>query len=153
MVTITITICLLITPFTIAFLHSSIIYNKHSASVYANYFIVGNISIMSLINSYAYLIYGDYISKFQGWPFSPAIFELGIFQLCLLILSVIAIFKGPQFKAACLIFFSFFIILNSINLAFNTTPNTEIKTLVCLGLLQGFISYFFYRKLVKTYKE
>ena len=152
MVTITITICLLITPFTIAFLHSSILYNKHHIGLYANYFIISNISFTALMNSYAYLLDGDYISKFQGWSFTPAIFELGIFQLSLFILSIISLFKGYQFKAASLIFFSFYSMLNSYNMIYNTEYNNTIATIFCLGLLQGLIAYIFYRKLTNSLK-
>ena len=80
MVTIIIGICLLITPFIIAFLHSNIIYNKNYAKIYANYFIITNISFYTFINSYAYLVDGDSISKFQGWIYTPAVFQIGIFE-------------------------------------------------------------------------
>ncbi|WP_150467756.1 DUF6790 family protein [Francisella sp. SYW-9] len=149
MVTIIISICLLITPFIIAFLHSSIIYNKHYPSVYANYFIASNISLMTLINSYAYLVYGDSMSKFQGWIFTPAVFQIGIFQLCLFIFSILALFKNPQFKAACLIFFTIYTILDSLTLFSGSTYNNALEAIFFINIIAALISYILYRFLSK----
>ncbi|WP_341483128.1 hypothetical protein, partial [Francisella tularensis] len=103
-------------PFIIAFLHSIIINAKHQITIYSNYFIVSNISLYNLINSYAYLLDGDTISKFQGWIFTPAVFQIGIFQLALFLFSSLALFKYSQFKASFLIFLTIYRVLNSLTL-------------------------------------
>ncbi len=57
-----------------------------------------------LLNSYGYLLNGDYMSKFQGCIYTPAAFQLVIYQLALFLFSVIVLFKGSAFKAGCLLF-------------------------------------------------
>jgi hypothetical protein len=69
-----------------------------------------------LLNSYAYLIDGDYISKFQGWIYTPAVFQLGLYQLALFLFSIVALFKGSGFKASCLIFFAIYNVLSTLSL-------------------------------------
>ena len=51
-----------------------------------------------------YLTDGDYMNKFQGWIYTPVVFQLGIHELALFLFSIIALFKGFGFKATCLIF-------------------------------------------------
>ena len=148
MVTIVISLCLLVTPFTIAFLHSSIIYGKHNPNIYANYFIAANISLLMLLNSYAYLIYGDYMSKFQGWIYTPAVFQLGLYQLALFLFSVIALFKGSAFKASCLLFFSIYTLLNILSL-FNGVYNEIVNAVVVVDVLTAAISFGLYKALCR----
>ena len=148
MVTIVISLCLLITPFTIAFLHSSIIYGKHNPNIYANYFIAANISLLMLLNSYAYLIDGDYISKFQGWIYTPAVFQLGLYQLALFLFSIIALFKGSEFKAACLLFFSIYTILNILSL-FTSNYNEIVNAVIVINILTAVISFGLYKSLCR----
>ena len=145
MVTIIINACLLIAPFVIAFLHSSIIYNKHYANVYVNYFIASNISLLTLINSYAYLLYGDNISKFQGWIFTPAVFQIGIFQLGLFLFSILTLFKNSQFKAACLMFFAIYTVLSSLTLFNGTVYNQDVKIIFFINLATALIAYILYK--------
>ncbi|AXA34244.1 DUF6790 family protein [Francisella adeliensis] len=146
MVTIVISVCLLITPFIIAFLHSSIIYKKHFPNIYANYFIAINISVFMLLNSYAYLVDGDYMSKFQGWIYTPAVFQLGLYQLSLFILSIVALFKGSAFKAACLLFFSIYTILNILSL-FSGAYNEIANAVMIVDILTAVISFGLYKAL------
>lgn len=146
MVAITITLCLLISPFVLAFAHSAIIFNKHKASLYANYFIVFNVSYYTFINSLAYLVYGDDISKFQGWIYSPAIFQIGIFQLSIFIYSLIVLFKDSKFKSGLLLFFSIYTVLNSFSLFTGNVSEPHIVLwMFVLGLITAFISFVFYR--------
>ncbi|ALB01799.1 membrane protein [Francisella persica ATCC VR-331] len=148
MVTIIVSVCLLITPFIIAFLHSSIIHDKHYANIYANYFIISNISLYTLINSYVYLVCGDIMSKFQGWIFTPAVFQIGIFQLAIFLFSILALFKNSQFKAACLIFFAIYTILNSLTL-FNSGSvyNSVVEAIFFVNIVAAVIAYVLYRVL------
>jgi hypothetical protein len=148
MVTIVISLCLLVTPFTIAFLHSSIIYGKHNPNIYANYFIAANISLLMLLNSYAYLVDGDYISKFQGWIYTPAVFQLGLYQLALFLFSVIALFKGSEFKAGCLLFFSIYTLLNILSL-FSGDYNEIVNAVVVVDILTAVISFGLYKALCR----
>jgi len=148
MVTIVISLCLLVTPFTIAFFHSSIIYGKHNPNIYANYFIVPNISLLMLLNSYAYLVDGDYISKFQGWIYTPAVFQLGLYQLALFLFSVIALFKGSEFKAGCLLFFSIYTLLNILSL-FSGDYNEIVNAVVVVDILTAVISFGLYKALCR----
>jgi hypothetical protein len=148
MVTIVISLCLLITPFTIAFLHSSIIYGKHNPNIYANYFIAANISLLMLLNSYAYLVDGDYISKFQGWIYTPAVFQLGLYQLALFLFSIIALFKGSQFKAGCLLFFSIYMVLNILSL-FTGNYNEIVNAVIVINILTAVISFGLYKALCR----
>lgn len=145
MVTIIISICLLITPFTIAFLHSSIIYGKQRANIYANYFIISNVTLFGFINSYAYLIDGGSISKFQGWIFTPAVFQIGVFQLAVLIFSILALFKNNQFKSACLIFFAIYTVLNSLTLFSGSVYNQYIEAIFFVNIITALIAYILYR--------
>lgn len=145
MVTIIISICLLITPFILAFCHSIIIYSEHHSRIYANYFIACNFSIITFINSYMCLLYGDSVSKFQGWIFTPAIFQIGIFQLSMCFFSIIAIIKKPPFKAACLIFFSIYSILSSFTLLTDDSHNQFIAILFAINITTGLIAYVLYR--------
>jgi len=145
MVTIIVSICLLITPFTIAFMHSSIIYNKHNANIYANYFIASNISFFSLINCYTYLLDGVSISKFQGWIYSPAIFQIGIFQLAICLFSILALFKSNQFKSACLIFFAIYTVLNSLTLFSGSIYNEYVEAIFFVNIITALIAYILYR--------
>ncbi|MFT4694832.1 MAG: hypothetical protein ACI8TE_001754 [Francisella sp.] len=149
MVTIVISLCLLITPFTIAFLHSNIIYGKHNPNIYANYFIAANISLLMLLNSYAYLIDGDYISKFQGWIYTPAVFQLGLYQLALFLFSIIALFKGSQFKAGCLLFFSIHMVLNILSL-FTGNYNEIVNAVIVINILTAVISFGLYKVLSRN---
>jgi len=149
MVTIVISLCLLVTPFTIAFFHSSIIYGKHNPNIYANYFIVVNTSLLMLLNSYAYLIDGDYISKFQGWIYTPAVFQLGIYQLALFLFSIIALFKGSQFKAGCLMFFAIYNILSIFSL-FSGAYNELILWMMAVNILTALLSYVLYKFLMRN---
>ncbi|QLE79700.1 hypothetical protein FLM55_08120 [Francisella sp. Scap27] len=151
MVTIVISVCLLITPFIIGFLHSSIIYKKHSPNIYANYFIAINISVFMLLNSYAYLVDGDYMSKFQGWIYTPAVFQLGIYQLALFLFSIIALFKGSAFKAGCLIFFSIYTLLNILSL-FSGDYNEVALWLMVVDLLTAMLAYVLYKCLIRKAK-
>lgn len=152
MVTIIISICLLITPFTIALLHSSIIYGRQRASIYANYFIVSNITLFSFINSYAYLADGVSISKFQGWIFTPAVFQIGIFQLVMLIFSILALFKNNQFKSACLIFFAIYTVLNSLTLFSGSVYSEYIEAIFLVNIVTALIAYILYRVLSRNNK-
>ncbi|AIT10206.1 membrane protein [Candidatus Francisella endociliophora] len=145
MVTVIISICLLISPFIIAFLHSSIMYGKHHVNIYANYFIVSNISFFSFINSYTYLLDGDSISKFQGWIFTPAVTQIGIFQLGLFIFSILALFKNAQFKAACLIFYAIYTVLNSLMLFSGSVYNEYVEAIFFVNIVAAVISYVLYR--------
>lgn len=140
MVTIVISVCLLITPFTIAFLHSSIIYGKHNPNIYANYFIAINISLLMLLNSYAYLVDGDAISKFQGWIYTPAVFQLGLYQLALFLFSIIALVKSSQFKAGCLIFFAIYSILSIFSLLLGDY-NKLVPSIMVINLLTALLAY------------
>lgn len=149
MVTIILSICLLITPFIIAFLHSSIIHAKHHINIYANYFIVSNISLYNLINSYAYPLDGDNISKFQGWIFTPAVFQIGIFQLALFLFSILALFKNSQFKASCLIFFTIYTVLNSLTLFSGSIYYSGVETIFFVNLATALIAYILYRILTR----
>lgn len=151
MVTIVISVCLLITPFIIGFLHSSIIYKKHSPNIYANYFIAINISVFMLLNSYAYLVDGDYMSKFQGWIYTPAVFQLGLYQLALFIFSVIALLKGSAFKAGCLLFFSIYTLLNILSL-FSGAYNGLVLWIMAVNLLTALLSYILYKYLMRKLK-
>ena len=148
MVTIVISLCLLVTPFTIAFFNSSIIYGKHNPNIYANYFIAANISLLMLLNSYAYLVDGDYISKFQGWIYTPAVFQLGLYQLALFLFSVIALFKGSEFKAGCLLFFSIYTLLNILSL-FSGDYNEIVNAVVVVDILTAVISFGLYKALCR----
>ncbi|AJC48808.1 membrane protein [Allofrancisella guangzhouensis] len=145
MITIIINTCLLITPFILAFCHNTIIYSKHHSKMYANYFIACNISVITFINSYMCLLYGDSISKFQGWIFTPAIFQIGVFQLSMFFFSIIAIIKKLPFKAACLIFFSIYSILSSFTLLTDDSHNQFIAILFAMNMITGLIAYILYR--------
>ncbi|QIV95851.1 hypothetical protein EDC55_10536 [Allofrancisella inopinata] len=149
MVTIIISICLLITPFILAFCHSIIIYSQNHSRIYANYFIACNFSIITFINSYMCLLYGDSVSKFQGWIFTPAIFQIGIFQLSMCFFSIIAIIKKPPFKAACLVFFSIYSILSSFTLLTDDTYNEFIVALFTIDLITAMVAYILYALLDK----
>ena len=149
MVTIVISLCLLVTPFTIAFFHSSIIYGKHNPNIYANYFIAANISLLMLLNSYAYLVDGDYMSKFQGWIYTPAVFQLGIYQLALFSFSIIALFKGSAFKAGCLIFFAIYNILSIFSL-FSGAYNELVLWIMTVNLLTALLSFVLYKFLMRN---
>jgi len=150
MVTIIISICLLTTPFTIAFLHSSIIYGKQQASIYANYFIISNVTLFSFINSYAYLIDGDSISKFQGWIFTPAVFQIGIFQSAMLVFSILALFKNNQFKSACLVFFAIYTVLNSLTLFSGSVYNQYVEAIFFVNIITALIAYILYKVLDRS---
>ncbi|APD50699.1 DUF6790 family protein [Francisella hispaniensis] len=149
MVTIIVSVCLLITPFIIAFLHSSIICAKHHANIYANYFIISNISLYTFINSYAYLVDGDNISKFQGWIFTPAVFQIGIFELALFLFSILALFKNSQFKAACLIFFAIYTVLNSLTLFSGSIYYSGVEAVFFVNTAAAVIAYVLYRILTR----
>ena len=150
MVTTIVSVCLLITPFIIAFLHSSIIHAKHYANIYANYFIIINISLYTLINSYVYLEDGDSVSKFQGWIFTPAVFQIGIFQLALFLFSILALFKNNQFKAACLIFFAIYTILNSPTLFSGSVYNSVVEAIFFVNIAAAVIAYVLYKVLSRN---
>lgn len=147
MVTTIVSVCLLITPFIIVFLHSSIIHAKHYENIYANYFIISNKNLYTLINSYVYLAYGDSMSKFQGWIFTPAVFHIGIFQLTLFLFSILALLKNNQFKAACLIFFCYYTILNSPTLFSGSVYNSVVEVIFFVNIAAAVIAYVLYKVL------
>ncbi|BCD90999.1 hypothetical protein fh0823_11380 [Francisella halioticida] len=90
------------------------------------------------------------MSKFQGWIFTPAVFQIGIFQLCLFIFSVLALFKNSQFKAACLIFFSIYIILDSLTSFSGSIYNQAVEAVFFINLIAALIAYILYRLLSKN---
>ncbi|AFJ43730.1 DUF6790 family protein [Francisella orientalis] len=145
MVTVIISICLLISPFIIAFLHSSIIYSKHHENIYANYFIVFNISPYACINSFTYLVDGDSISKFQGWIYTPAVFQIGIFELAIFLFSILALFKNREFKAACLIFFAIYTLLDALTLFSGQIYSQYIEAVFFINITTAIIAYILYK--------
>ncbi|GAB4224729.1 MAG: hypothetical protein Kow0076_7510 [Francisella sp.] len=153
MVSAVVSFCLLITPFILAFLHSSIIYKQHHIKIYANYFIASNITLFMLINSYAYLVDGYSISKFQGWIFTPAIFQIGIFELSFFLFSIIALFKCQNFKSACLIFFCIYTILNSLTLFNGSVYYSGVEAIFVINISSATISYILARLLSKSKKN
>ena len=147
MVTLVITICLLITPFIMAFSHCAIIYNKHSASVYTNYFIVFSISSFALMNAIAYLTDGDSVAQFQGWNFSPAVFQIGLFELSLFIFSIFAVFKNKSFKAGFLLFFAIYTVMSSFTLFSGSKLEDGLLGMFIVENVSAFIAYVFYKAL------
>ncbi|MBY7734924.1 DUF6790 family protein [Francisella philomiragia] len=145
MVTVIISICLLISPFIIAFLHSSIIYGKHHANIYANYFIVFNISLYACINSFTYLVDGDSISKFQGWIYTPAVFQIGIFELAIFLFSILALFKNREFKTACLIFFAIYTLLDALTLFSGQIYSQYVEAVFFINITTALIAYILYK--------
>jgi hypothetical protein len=132
-----------------AFAQCAIIYKKHSTSIYANYFIIFSISSFALLNSIAYMTDGDSISKFQGWDFSPAIFQIGIFQLAIFLYSVIAIFKNNNFKASMLLFFAIYTIMDSFTVFNGSQIQDNVLGIFLVENLTAFIALIFYRILYR----
>lgn len=92
------------------------------------------------------------MSKFQGWIYTPAVFQLGLYQLALFLFSVIALFKGSGFKAACLLFFSIYTLLNILSL-FSGNYNEIASSVIVVDILTAVISFGLYKVLGKKAEE
>ena len=147
MVTLVIYISLLITPFIMAFSHCSILYKKHYSHIYADYFIVFDISLYMVMNAFAYLFNGEYISSFQSWQFTPAITQLGILYLTISIISIISLFKDKSFKSCFLIFYSIYLILHSFTLFSGKAIDSHILGLYIVDIIKSLTCYLLYKYL------
>ena len=85
------------------------------------------------------------MSKFQGWIFTLAVFQIGIFQLARFLFSILTLFKNNQFKAACLIFFAIYKILNSPTLFSGSVYNSVVEAIFFVNIAAAVIAYVLYK--------